>query len=465
MQDNDKIQLFEEAPIPAAVAKLAVPTILSSLVMVLYNLADTYFVGMLNNPIENSAVTLAAPVLLAFNAVNNLFGVGSSSMMSRALGRKDYDTVARSSAFGFYCSVAAGLLFSLLCTVFLSPLLALLGATPETADATAGYLAWTTCLGATPSILNVVMAYLVRSEGNALHASIGTMSGCLLNIVLDPIFISVLGQGTAGAAIATSLGNIMASVYYLWYFLRKSHMLSISWKDFTWKNGILTRICSTGLPTAIFSALMSVSTIVLNQMLVVYGNAPVAAIGIVFKANMFITFLQMGLANGVQPLLGYNYGSGDGKRFRAVESFTKRTCLAVGILATLLYFVLREPIIRLFINDDEVVAYGVEMLTAYMLSGPVIGFLFVNMNSLQSVGHALEATVLSVLRQGVLLIPLLYLLQAMFGLTGVIFGQSVTDYAAVILSAVLWSRVRAGLPGGKDAGRAADSAGSGTVSA
>ena len=203
---------------------------------------------------------------------------------------------------------------------------------------------------------------------------------------------------------------------------------------------------------------MSVSTIVLNQMLVVYGNAPVAAIGIVFKANMFITFLQMGLANGVQPLLGYNYGSGDGKRFRAVESFTKRSCLVVGILATLLYFALREPIIRLFINDDEVVAYGVEMLTAYMLSGPVIGFLFVNMNSLQSVGHALEATVLSVLRQGVLLIPLLYLLQAMFGLTGVIFGQSVTDYAAVILSAVLWRRVRAGLPGGK-------AAGSGTVSA
>ena len=116
--------------------------------------------------------------------------------------------------------------------------------------------------------------------------------------------------------------------------------------------------------------------------------------------------------------------------------------MVVGILATLLYFVLREPIIRLFIDDDEVVRYGVEMLTAYMLSGPVIGFLFVNMNSLQSVGHALEATVLSVLRKGVLLIPLLYLMQACFGLTGVIFGQSVTDYIAVALSAVLWRKVR-----------------------
>ena len=277
------------------------------------------------------------------------------------------------------------------------------------------------------------------------------MIGTIANIILDPIFISVLGQGTAGAAIATSLGNIMASGYYLWYFLKKSRVLSISFKDFTCRNGILTRICSTGLPTAIFSALMSVSTIVLNQMLVVYGNAPVAAIGIVFKANMFITFLQMGLANGVQPLLGFNYGSGDVKRFRAVERFTKKSCLVVGLLATALYFLLREPIIRLFINDDQVVSYGVEMLTAYMLSGPVIGFLFVNMNSLQSVGHALEATILSILRQGVLLIPLLYLLQAMFGLTGVIFGQSVTDYCAVILSAFLWRRVRGQLGRGTEA--------------
>ena len=207
----------------------------------------------------------------------------------------------------------------------------------------------------------------------------------------------------------------------------------------------MKRTCASGLPTAIFSALMSVSTIVLNQLLVVYGNDPVAAIGIVFKANMFITFLQMGLANGVQPLLGYNYGSGDMERFRGVESYTKKCCFVAGVLATLLYFIFREPIIRLFISDENVVAYGVEMLIAYMLSGPVIGFLFVNMNCMQSVGHAFPATVLSVLRQGILLIPLLYLLRALFGLDGVILGQSVTDYIAVILSVFLWRRIRSRL--------------------
>ena len=170
MDNAKKTSLFEQTPVPKAVMQLAIPTILSSLVMVLYNLADTYFVGMLNDPVENAAVTLASPVLLAFNAINNLFGVGSSSMMSRALGRKDYDTVYRSSAFGFYCSVFCGLLFSLLCVLFSNPLLRLLGADSNTTDATAGYMLWTVYIGATPAILNVVMAYLVRAEGAALHA-------------------------------------------------------------------------------------------------------------------------------------------------------------------------------------------------------------------------------------------------------------------------------------------------------
>ena len=198
---------------------------------------------------------------------------------------------------------------------------------------------------------------------------------------------------------------------------------------------------------------MSVSTIVLNQLLADYGNAPVAAIGIVFKANMFITFLQMGIANGVQPLLGYSFGAGDGKRFIQVERFTKICCLIAGLSATVLYFIFREPIIRLFINDNEVVAYGTQMLTAYMLSGPVIGFLFVNMNSMQSVGRALPASVLSILRQGLLLIPLLYILHITIGLSGVIYGQSITDYLAVILSVILWRHIKRELintPNGKE---------------
>ena len=205
MENTEKTELFEKTPIPKAVMTLAIPTILSSLVMVIYNLADTYFVGMLNDPVQNAAVTLAAPVLLAFNAVNNLFGVGSSSMMSRGLGAKDYDTVYRSSALGFYCALISGILFSTLYTVFQNPLLIMLGADSNTTAATGDYLLWTVSCGAAPAILNVVMAYLVRAEGSSLHASLGTMSGCLLNIILDPIFILPWGlnMGAAGAGLAT----------------------------------------------------------------------------------------------------------------------------------------------------------------------------------------------------------------------------------------------------------------------
>ena len=158
MEKDSKIYLFEEMPISKAVVKLCVPTVLSSLVMVIYNLADTYFVGMLNDPIQNAAVTLAAPVMLAFNAINNLFGVGTSSMMSRALGRRDYDTVRRSSAVGFYCTLICAVIFSILCTAAGDLLLNLLGASAETKDATVGYMLWTVYLGAVPAILNVVMA-------------------------------------------------------------------------------------------------------------------------------------------------------------------------------------------------------------------------------------------------------------------------------------------------------------------
>src|SRR5699024_10747901 len=187
--------------------QLSLPIVISSLVTILYNLADTFFVGMLNNPVENAAVTLVYPVTLAFNAVNNLFGVGVSSAMSRNLGCKEYNQVRICSAFGFYGALASGLLFSLPCTVFRTPLLALLGTDAQTLDATMGYMKWTVLCGALPAILNVVQSYMVRSEGSPLHASIGTMSGCLLNIVLDPIFILPWGlnMGAAGAGLATFL--------------------------------------------------------------------------------------------------------------------------------------------------------------------------------------------------------------------------------------------------------------------
>ena len=445
----DEHELMGKMKISKAVAKMAIPSVISSLVTVVYNMADTFFVGQTGDSLQVAAVSLTNPIFILMMAFANMLGMGGSAVLSVALGEKNELRAKKTSSFVTYASLIIGIVFAAVLIIFMNPILTLFGANEQTCECARGYT-FHISYGAPFIIWSAAASFIVRAEGASREAMIGSMIGTIANIVLDPIFISVLDQGTAGAAIATTIGNVLASAYYLWYFLKKSRVLSIHWKHFTVKEGILKRTCSSGLPTAIFSALMSVSTIVLNQLLVVYGNDPVAAIGIVFKANMFITFLQMGLANGVQPLLGYNYGSGDMARFQGVERYTKKCCLVAGVIATVLYFVLREPIIRLFISDEGVVSYGVEMLVAYMLSGPVIGILFVNMNCMQSVGHAFPATVLSVLRQGILLIPLLYLLRALFGLNGVILGQSVTDYIAVVLSIFLWRKIRRSLPSGAE---------------
>lgn len=432
-------EIMRDAPISRAVASMAIPSVISSLVTVVYNMADTFFVGQTGDPLQVAAVSLTNPIFILFMAFANMFGMGGSAMASVALGEQNKTRVRQVSSFVTWASLLVGAVCAVLLVVFMRPILTVFGANAETYEYAEGYtfyIAW----GAPFIIWSAAASFIVRSEGASREAMTGSMIGTIANIILDPLFVSGLHQGAAGAAIATTIGNILASLYYLWYFLKKTHALSVLPRDFSCRNGILKNVCLTGLPTAIFSALMSVSTIVLNQMLVIYGNDPVAAIGIVFKANMFITFLQMGLANGVQPLLGYSFGAGNQKRFIEVERFTKRCCVIVGILATALFFILREPIIRLFINDEGVVGYGVQMLVAYMLSGPVIGILFMNMNSMQSVGYAFPATVLSILRQGLLLIPLLYLLEAIAGLDGIIYGQSITDYIAVILSSFLWAK-------------------------
>lgn len=436
MQDNDKTILFEEAPIPTAVAKLAVPTILSSLVMVLYNLADTYFVGMLNNPIENSAVTLAAPVLLAFNAVNNLFGVGSSSMMSRALGRKDYDTVARSSAFGFYCSVGAGILFSLLCTIFLSPLLTLLGATPETADATAGYLAWTTCLGATPSILNVVMAYLVRSEGSALHASIGTMSGCILNMILDPVFILPWGfhMGAAGAGLATFLSNCVACLYFfvLLFVRRGKTYVCINPRMFCLRKNIVKGVCGVGIPASIQNLLNVTGMTILNNFTSAYGPDAVAAMGITQKINQVPTQISLGLSQGLMPLVSYNYASGNFDRMKKAFLFAFKIVLVGMTAICTFYFFQSEFMIRLFMDNDVIIGYGSRFLHGFCLGLPFLCMDFLCVGVFQATGMGRFSLLFAIMRKILLEIPALFILNALFPLYGLAYAQLTAE---VVLSA------------------------------
>lgn len=449
MEDTKKIALFEQTPVPKAVAKLAIPTILSSLVMVIYNLADTYFVGILNNPVENAAVTLAAPVLLAFNAINNLFGVGSSSMMSRALGKKDYDTVYRSSAFGFYCAVICGVIFSVLCTVFAEPLLGLLGADANTAPATAGYMRWTVSCGATPAILNVVMAYLVRSEGAALHASIGTMSGCLLNIILDPIFILPWGlnMGAEGAGLATFLSNCVACIYFfiLLYVKRGRTYVCIRPTMFGFRKKIITGVFGVGIPASIQNLLNVTGMTILNNFTSGYGADAVAAMGITYKVNMVPMYISMGMSQGIMPLISYNYASGNHKRMKKTVMFAARTALCFLIAVAIIYYTAAHGIISLFMDNASIVDYGTRFLRGFCLGLPFLCVDFLAVGVFQAVGMGKEALIFAIMRKLLLEIPALCILNFLFPLYGLAYAQLtaevVLSIAAVIVLARLFKRL------------------------
>ncbi len=452
MQDENKIDLFERIPIPKAVARLAIPTILSSLVMVLYNLADTYFVGILNDPVQNAAVTLAAPVLLAFNAVNNLFGVGTSSMMSRALGRKEFETVKKSSVFGFYCALAFALMFSLLCTVFKQPLLILLGATPKTIDATAAYMKWTVNFGAAPAIMNVVMAYMVRSEGAALHASLGTMSGCLLNIFLDPIFIlpGSLNMGAAGAGLATFLSNCFACCYFflLMFIKRKNTYVCINPRRFAIRKAIVFGICGVGIPASIQNLLNVTGMTILNNFASSYGEDAVAAMGITQKVNTVPMQIALGLSQGIMPLVSYTYASGNHKRMKNTIFFTGKIVVGFTASVFLIYYIGAGGVISLFMKNEAIIAYGTRFLRGFCLGLPFLCMDFLAVGVFQAVGMGREALIFAIMRKIILEIPALYLWNYLFPLYGLAYAQFTAEVvlatAAVIVLARLFKRLKVG---------------------
>lgn len=443
--DNSKTELFESMPIPKAVVTLSVPSVISSLVMVIYSLADTFFVGMMNDPVQNAAVTLAAPLLLAFNAVNNLFGIGSSSMMSRALGRKDYDTVYRSSAFGFYASLICSLLFSLLYGVLQSPILVMLGANAETIQATADYLFWTVLLGSAPSILNVVLAYLVRAEGSSLHASIGTMCGCLLNIVLDPIFILPWGLnlGAAGAGCATCLSNTVACLYFfvLLFMKRGKTYVCIKPSMFRPSKQIVKGVCGVGIPASIQNLLNVTGMTILNNFTSAYGSDPVAAMGIAQRVNMVPFQIAMGFSQGIMPLISYNYTSGNIKRMKKTFMFTAKISLGF-ILAVMLTFVFAaEPIISMFMKNESIVAYGAAFQRGFCFALPFLCIDFLALGVFQSCGMGMKSFIFAVVRKIVLEIPALFVLNWLFPLYGLAYAQFVAELILGTIAVVVLVRM------------------------
>ena len=438
---KEKTELFETMPIPKAVMNLSIPMVLSSLVMVVYNLTDTYFVGMLNDPIQTAAVTIAATLLLAFNAINNLFGVGGSSMMSRALGAKNYDTVKRSSSFSFWCCFIFALLYSVLFAIFENPCLKLLGATSETMEATKAYCLWTVTLGAVPAILNVVLAYFIRSEGASSQAGIGTILGCVVNMVLDPIFILPWGldMGAGGAGLATLLGNVCAIAYFFVYLIRKrgQTFVCINPKMAIPTRAITIGVFSVGVPAAIQNLLNVTGMTILNNFAAGYGASVVAAVGIAYKVYLVPMQICMGTSQGVMPLIGYNYSSGNIKRMKEAMLFTYKIAIAFLVVIATLFFIFSAPLISLFMKDGTIVNYGSFYLRCYALGITFLCVDFIGVGCCQAIGKGGLTLIFAILRKIVLEIPLLILLNKIFAEYGLCMAQGIAEFILSIASVII----------------------------
>jgi putative MATE family efflux protein len=449
MKDNTKI--FEEYSVPKAVASMALPSMLGMLINIIYNLADTFFVGQTGDSNQVAAVSVSMPLFLLFLAIGNLFGVGGCAFISRSLGEGNRDKVKSISSFAIYTGIMVGIFFAVIYIVACRPLLMMVGASEDTVGFAQDYLKWVS-LGAPFVVTSITVCNLIRGEGSATDSMIGMVLGQVVNIILDPIFILEKGDrlfkvfsmpfglnlGVSGAAIATVIGNIVSVLYFLIYFLRGKSSLSITPGRYTLSKDIFKGVVSVGLPAALNNMLMSLSNIIVNIVLSGYGDKAVAAMGVAMKANMLVVMLQIGLGQGVQPLVGYCYGAKNYTRMRKCIRFGIGCNIVIGTAMMLFYLVFRRQTIGVFINDSEVIELGVKMLTALMSPGPVIGIMFVLNFSFQGMGKGWQSLALSVGRQGLIYVPLLFILNKLLGLEGIIWAQATADYACVLMSLIMY---------------------------
>lgn len=438
------IDVFEKDPIPKAVFKLALPTVLSMIVAVFYNMVDTFFVGRTGDPNQVAAVSVATPVFLFFMAAGNIFGMGGSSFLSRALGEKQYDKAKKISSFCLYAGFATGVIGAILMLTFMAQILNAVGTSENTFGFAKSYLSWI-AYGGPAIVISTAFTNLIRGEGAAQSSMKGMMAGTVANIILDPIFIldsflgiPCLGLGVAGAAIATVIGNLVSILFFFIHVCKPGSVLTLSPKYFAIRNGILKGVLLIGLPASITNILMSLSNILMNTFLVTYGDVAVAGMGIAMKANMLVVFVQLGLGAGVQPLVGYNFGARNFRRMKDTMKFAVLCNTVAGLILTAAYFGFTRQIVSVFIGDEAVIEMGMKMLRALMYSSSFLGILFVLNFSFQAMGKAKESLALAISRQGFVFVPCTIIMNKLIGLEGLILSQPIADIVSIFIALTMF---------------------------
>ena len=437
-------ELFESASVPKAYMKLALPVVLSMMVSLVYNMVDTYFIALTGKQELVAGVSLAAPIFTLMIAFGDIFGLGGSSLISRLFGEKREEEAKRASAFCLWAAIGFGIFVTFVLLVFRTPILKLLGTDAATFEYAGEYYTWI-AVGAASIILGLVPSNILRTEGLATQAMAGSILGSIVNIILDPVFIFGLGQGAAGAAMATVIGNVIADVYYIYVMSKKAKRLSVSLKEIKIPGTMIRDILVIGIPASITNLMQSIMIMITNHYLIAYGTDKVAAMGIALKANMISAFILVGFAFGGQPLVGYNYGARNKKRLKEILRFAYLFEAGLALVFTILISIFAPFIIKIFMNQSDIITNGAMMLRFQQLGMVFMAITLVSTCVCQSVGSAAGAFVLSISRQGVIYAILLIVLKSVFGYTGILATQACADVVTALIAIGIIRKVLGGM--------------------
>lgn len=434
--------MMRDAPVRQLFLKMSIPAIVITLVIVAYNLADVFFIGQTGDAAQVAAISLAGPIFSILSGIGTLLGAGGSTAVAIALGKDEKKKIKSITSFCFYGALTIGILFAVIVLLMGDSIPRILGADEFSSGYTADYVRILS-IGAPFILFSNVFANIVRADGSAKESMIANMIGTFVNIALDPLMIITLNMGVTGAALATVIGNACSCLYLVRHVSKKQPMYSFCAKYLSLKKDVSLHVLSLGLPMAISTMLGSFSSIFSNNLMSQYGNIAVAANGVASKVGMLIVMVAMGICMGIQPAVSYNYGAKNYKRVYRILKSTAGLTIVVGSVLTLVCYLLRNQIVGAFINDASVIEYGQRMVIASLVVGPLYGLYQTCTTFLQGTGKVSYAILLASLRQGLLLVPVLYVANSMGGLQGLIFASPITEVLALAVGIVLcvkWKR-------------------------
>lgn len=438
--------VFGEMPVRRAVLRQVLPAVAAQLIAIIYGFADTYFVGLLDRPEQTAALTVASSSFLMLTAVSNLFGVGGAGMIARLIARGKRDEAGKVSAAAFSSGIAASLVFSLIYAVFSGGILTLCGAKADTTEAAYGYVFWTVIIGGPFNVAATLCANLVRAEGKSFAASAGLSLGGLLNVLLDPFFVlpEYLDLGATGAGLATAISNAVSAVFFVIFIIlgRKNSVLRLKPDSFRAVTSSLKGIIGIGLPSAVQYALTVVAVSAQSAFMAKYSTEAVAAMGIVKKLDTLPLYFSIGVSNGLLPLLAYNFASGDKDRRRRIFRFGTALSAGFAVVCVIIYEIFAPLLAGIFISDAMTVGYAADFLRRMVTAMPLMAVCYPMIIQFQAAGRAKEALIVSVLRKGVIDVPIMFLFDAISPMYGCTLVQPVVDAISLFVAAGIYRSLR-----------------------